>query len=141
VNATMSRTRPAPHPVFADTSVLIVDDEPDMRDLVRLVLQGAGVTVLDEAEDGFIALDHYRAQTPPRCPRVVVLDNRMPGMSGLDVAAAMLQAYPSQIVILFSAHLDAATIEQARELGIAACVAKNHLTRLPGILRELLETD
>ena len=37
----------------------------------------------------------------------MLLDNRMPGPSGLEVAAEMLSDFPTQIVVLFSAHLDA----------------------------------
>jgi CheY-like chemotaxis protein len=119
-------------------SVLIVDDEETIRELARLVLERAGATVLDEAENGVIALERYHSHSPPGRPRVVLLDNRMPGLTGLEVAAQMLGEHPTQIVVLFSAHLDAATIAQAQGLGVAACVAKNDVTRLPGILDDLL---
>lgn len=119
-------------------SVLIVDDEETIRELARLVLERAGATVLDEAENGVIALERYRSHSPPARPKVVLLDNRMPGLTGLEVAAEMLGEHPTQIVVLFSAHLDAATVSSARGLGVAACVAKNDVTKLPGILDELL---
>ena len=119
-------------------SVLLVDDEETIRDLARLVLEKAGFTVLDEAEDGPAALERYRAHNPPDAPLVALLDNRMPGLSGLEVAKEMLAVHPSQVVVLFSAHLDAATIAQAESLGIAACVSKNDVTRLPRILTEIL---
>ena len=46
----------------ADVSVMVVDDEEAIRELARLVLEKAGLTVLDEAEDGVIALERYRAR-------------------------------------------------------------------------------
>ena len=49
----------------APVSVLLVDDEEMIRELARLVLERAGATVLDEAEDGVMALERYRARTPP----------------------------------------------------------------------------
>jgi CheY-like chemotaxis protein len=119
-------------------SVLIVDDEEMIRDLARVVLERAGATVLDEAENGVIALERYRSHSPPSRPRVVLLDNRMPGLTGLEVAAEMLGEHPTQIVVLFSAHLDPATVSRAEGLGVAACVAKNDVTKLPGILDDLL---
>lgn len=119
-------------------TVLIVDDEETIRELARLVLERAGATVLDEAENGVIALERYRSHSPPGRPRVVLLDNRMPGLTGLEVAAQMLGEHPTQIVVLFSAHLDAATVSRAEGLGVAACVAKNDVTKLPGILDDLL---
>ena len=66
----------------APVSVLLVDDEEVIRDLARAVLERAGLEVLDEARDGRDALDRYRAQDPPERPLVVLLDNRMPGLSG-----------------------------------------------------------
>jgi two-component system, chemotaxis family, chemotaxis protein CheY len=119
-------------------SVLIVDDEEMMRELARLVLERAGATVLDEADNGIVALERYRSHNPPSRPKVVLLDNRMPGLTGLEVAEEMLTDHPTQIVVLFSAHLDAATVARAEGLGIAACVSKNDVTRLPGILDDIL---
>ncbi|WP_372734770.1 response regulator transcription factor [Nocardioides sp.] len=129
-----------PHEVNPRVSVLIVDDEEMIRDLVRAVLEYAGITVLGEAEDGLVALDRYRSLDPPTAPRVVLLDNRMPGRTGLSVAAEILEAYPTQIVVLFSAHLDDATVSAAEGLGVAACVSKKDVSSLPGILDGLLKS-
>lgn len=122
----------------APVSVLLVDDEEVIRELARVVLERAGLAVLDEAEDGIMALERYRAQTPPDVPLVVLLDNRMPGLSGLEVAAEMLASFPTQVVVLFSAHLDADIVARAKSIGIAACVSKNEVTKLPAILDDLL---
>lgn len=121
-----------------EVSVLLVDDEKDIRELARMVLERAGLTVLDEAENGVVALERYRAQRPPERPRIVLLDNRMPLLGGLDVAAEMLREFPTQIVVLFSAHLDPLVIADAKRLGIAACVSKQQITQLPDILDGLL---
>ena len=119
-------------------TVLIVDDEEIIRELARHVLERAGLTVVDEAENGVVALERYRRHDPPKKPLVVLLDNRMPGPSGLDVAAEMLEAFPSQIVVLFSAHLDQDIRARALGLGVSACVSKNDVTKLPRILDELV---
>ena len=58
-------------------SVLIVDDEPMARTLLRLMLVRAGFHV-SEAEDGYDALDKVRKNQPD----VVLLDVMMPGMDG-----------------------------------------------------------
>ncbi len=122
----------------SSVSVLIVDDEEMIRELARVVLEAAGISVLDEAQDGVAALERYRSFDPPLKPRVVLLDNRMPGMTGLEVAAEILEAFPTQIVVLFSAHLDQATLSKAESLGVAACVSKQDVTRLPTILAGIL---
>jgi len=61
--------------------VLIVDDEPGQREMLRLLLEDAGHTV-DEADAGDVALGLLRA-TPERL--VVLLDQRMPGLGGDEV--------------------------------------------------------
>jgi two-component system, chemotaxis family, chemotaxis protein CheY len=125
----------------APVSVLLVDDEEVIRELARAVLERAGLHVLDEAPDGVIALERWHAQSPPDRPLVVLLDNRMPGLSGLEVAERMLGEYPTQLVVLFSAHLDRDIVDRAKGLGVRACVPKQDVIRLPGILDELVRAS
>jgi len=119
-------------------SVFVVDDEPEMRMLARVFLERGGFEVVDEAEDGPQALERFQELNPPPIPSVVLLDNRMPGLTGLEVAEQMLAKHPSQVIVLFSAHLDATVKEKAREIGIAACVSKMEAAKLPAIIQTLL---
>jgi len=119
-------------------SIFVVDDEPSMRMLARVFLQKGGFNVVDEAEDGPQALERFNELNPPPIPSVVLLDNRMPGLTGLEVAEQMLAQHPSQVIVLFSAHIDEATEARARELGIASCVSKSEVSRLSEIIRTLL---
>ena len=64
----------------------------------------------------------------------------MPGLTGLEVAEQMLSDYPSQVIVLFSAHLDETVVETARASGIAACVSTDAV-RLPSIIRGLLPSE
>ena len=120
-------------------SVLVVDDEPDIRMLVKVFLERDGFEVIGEAEDGPQALERFQDLTPPQTPTVVLLDNRMPGLTGLEVAEQMLAQHPTQVIVLFSAHLDSTVQEQAKALGIAACASKMETHRIPGIIRGLLQ--
>ncbi len=122
-------------------SVLVVDDEPDVRELARAILEMGGFHVIDEAEDGNDALARFVDLAPPPMPSVVLLDNRMPGRSGLEVAQAMLQHNPDQVIVLFSAHLDGEVEEEAKAIGVAACVSKMDAPRLPEILRRYVPED
>jgi DNA-binding response OmpR family regulator len=79
-------------------SILIVDDERSMCELLRQELEGAGYDVRI-AHDGTQALAAIRAQRP----HLVILDVMMPGLSGFDVAAVLrsdLQTQDIPIVIL-----------------------------------------
>ena len=108
---------------------LIVDDEEDVRSLVRMVVEAAneGLMVSGEAANGDEALEQWRTERPA----AVVLDQRMPGMSGLEVAQHILAEDPTQPIILFSAFLDQTTREEARRLGIRVCLDKTQVARLP----------
>src|SRR4051812_30900540 len=69
--------------------VLIVDDEDDMRALIRSHIEIAnhGLSVAGVASDGDEALRRWRQDRPD----VVLLDQRMPGLSGLETAEVILR--------------------------------------------------
>ena len=119
-------------------TVLVVDDAPDMRFLARAVLERSGVEVVAEAKDGPEALERVRELDPPPVPAVILLDNQMPGPSGLEVAKQILAWAPQQLIVLFSAYLSDEVIAEAEALGVAACVSKTDVNRLPAILLDLV---
>jgi two-component system, chemotaxis family, chemotaxis protein CheY len=119
-------------------SVFVVDDEPEMRMLAGVFLKRGGFNVVDEAEDGPQGLARFLDLNPPPVPSVVLLDNHMPGLTGLEIAVQMLSQHPTQMIVLFSAHLDDSIKAEARSIGIAACVSKMEVSRLPEIIRTLL---
>lgn len=86
--------------------ILIVDDEPTLRRMVRLTLEDAHEVF--EAEDGAAALAALPAQGPFD---VVLLDQKMPGLQGTDVLAEIRRLAPSTRVVMLTAHasLDLAT--------------------------------
>jgi len=112
---------------------LIVDDEDDIRTLLRLIIQAAneGLFVAGEAVNGIEALETIDAIDP----RVVVLDEMMPGMTGIDAAREILARRPSQIIILFTAYLDDELREKAAAAGIKLCLSKDEFTLIPKALR------
>jgi CheY-like chemotaxis protein len=116
---------------------LIVDDEDDIRALIRVVLSdGTGVfEVVGEAANGLDAVERWREQKPD----VVLLDQRMPGLTGLEVAEEILREEPQQTILLFSAFLTDTMRERAAELGIAACVAKEDVFSVPDVIRSIID--
>ena len=117
---------------MSDMRVLIVDDEEDMRALVRATIEVAneGLSVAGEAADGEAGFDKWREERP----EIVVLDQRMPGVNGLETAKRILAEQPGQTIVLFSSYLDPNVIRRATELGIRVCLSKDNIRRLPGVI-------
>lgn len=117
---------------MAQARTLIVDDEEDMRILLRATIEAAnqGLTVAGEAANGEEGLEQWRAHRP----EIVVLDQRMPGLTGLEVAERILAEDPAQSIVLFSAYLDDETRRAAGDLGVRACLSKSEFSRIPEIL-------
>jgi CheY-like chemotaxis protein len=109
-----------------------------MRLLARALLERAGLKVVGEAVDGLDALQRLHDLDPPPVPTVILLDNQMPGLSGLEVAAHVLARKPHPIIVLFSGFLNDDIRAQAADLGIAACVLKTDVHTLAPIIKDLI---
>src|SRR4051812_42531568 len=101
--------------------VLIVDDDPDYRLLVRLALEPGGrFDVVAEAGDGPAALSEARREQPD----VVLLDCRLPGADAFDILPDLRAALPDARVVLVSGH-DAADLRAAsRSAGAVGYLTK-----------------
>ena len=102
-------------------SVLVVDDEPTARTMLRLILVRAGFEVL-EAEDGYRALEEVERQLPD----LMLLDVMMPGIDGFEVCKK-LRAQKSTAglpIIMLSAKTDALSVQRGLQVG-----ANKYLTK------------
>ncbi len=102
--------------------VAITDDHRVVREGLRYMLSDApGVDVVGEAESGEELLAIVDAEPVD----VVLLDVRMPGMSGLDVLEALTETAPQVRVLMLSMHDQPAYVRRAIELGAAGYVLKS----------------
>ena len=81
--------------------VLLVDDHPPMRRVLRGVLEDAGVQVVGEAVDGLDGV----AQAEAVRPDVVLMDWRMPRLNGVQATARIRSQLPEIQVVMFSLSL------------------------------------
>jgi CheY-like chemotaxis protein len=103
------RPRPdRPAPTRRATSVLVVEDDPDQRLMLGEVLSELGCQV-ELAPDAAVALALLEAEPFD----VVISDERMPGLSGSELAAEVAERHPATRVVLLTAYPDAPTVERA----------------------------
>ena len=114
--------RQAPQPSRGGTSgvppILVVDDDPQLRHVIRLVLEEEGLTV-ETAADGRQALD----QATRRRPRLVILDMGLPLLDGAGLAAELRAIYDDGLPLLVITA-DGHVAEKARRVGARAYLAK-----------------
>lgn len=81
-------------------SVLIADDEPDVRMLLEFQLELEGdLEVAGAVSDGVEVLEHCRRDPPD----VVVMDLLMPRMTGLDAIAKLREEHPRIAIVAYTA--------------------------------------
>lgn len=114
--------------------VLIIDDQPIFRDIIRAMLDKAGgFEVVAEREDGTQAAATYREILPD----AVIMDVQMPVMNGFEATGAILGVDPQAVIVLTSMKQDAEYERLADEAGAAAFYPKRHLNI--EVLRNLIE--
>jgi DNA-binding response OmpR family regulator len=105
--------------VQGTNSVLIVDDESDVRELLSKFLRRRGYEV-DTASDGASAIEAIRGKRPD----IVLLDIRLPKMDGLSVLEKLRDESDGVAVITMSGSADEETARRSLELGAADFITK-----------------
>jgi RNA polymerase sigma factor (sigma-70 family) len=84
---------------MSPTTVFIVDDDPSHRDSLKLLLESAGLEVMS-----FSSAHDFLEGADPETPGCLLLDIRMPGMSGLDLQNELANAKISLPIIFITGH-------------------------------------
>lgn len=102
-------------------SILIVDDEPTIRRLVRAALDGRGYRLL-EAADGPSALETARCERPD----LILLDLALPQLSGTEVCRQLKEAPATADipVLLLTGMVQQAKRDAAQATGAQGCIEK-----------------
>jgi DNA-binding NarL/FixJ family response regulator len=102
------------------TRVLLCDDSPQIRELVRVVLELEGNEVVSEAENGREAVDEAERLQPD----VVLLDLSMPVMDGLEALPEIKRVAPDARIVVLSGFDNQRLVSQALALGADEYVPK-----------------
>ena len=96
----------------ATRRVFIVDDEPEIREALSLLLSTAGV-----ATEEYASAEGFWENAPHGEPYCVLLDNRLPGLSGLELLPRLVERSKGAAVVMMTGHGDIPTAVQAMKLG------------------------
>lgn len=105
--------------------VVLIDDTPDIRLLLRIVLERSGhFRVVSEAGDGLGGIEAVARHTPD----LVLLDLAMPLMNGLDALPRMRRKSPNSCFVIMSGIPGEVIEHRARQAGAHAYMQKGGTT-------------
>lgn len=100
--------------------VVLADDDTTVREMLVGLLEDLGYAVIAAAADARSAIEHCLSEPPD----VVLLDHRMPLLSGSDAAAELHQRVPGLPVIILSAYDDPGLQSAASQAGVFRYLVK-----------------
>jgi two-component system CheB/CheR fusion protein len=127
-----SLSRPTRH-------ILVIEDDPDLRDLLRQMLVDEGYRV-EDASSGHVAVDKLAAGSFR--PDLVVADYNLPGgMTGLQAAARLRESLHDLPVIILTGDISTATLQEVRRAGAVQLTKPVRPQELIGTIEDLLLRD
>jgi FixJ family two-component response regulator len=118
LNPLVSKSRVGAMP-DANSTVLVVDDDPDLRASVGRLLRSLGIDT-----QLFASIPEFLKSDPPHGPACLVLDVRLPGQSGLDLQRELAAAHRELPIIFITGHGDIPMTVQAMKGGAIEFLTK-----------------
>jgi len=115
------RPSAGPLPKLAALSVLLVDDQPLFRSGLRNLLTARGLQVVGEASDGDQAIQLAESLHP----NLILMDCRMPGISGVEATRRIKASLPDTRVVMLTVEEDKDTLIQAIHAGASGYLLKD----------------
>jgi len=103
--------------------ILVVDDEPDIRRVVRMALEKLNYYVI-EAEDGQQAITLLNEGEHPMVIDVIITDIRMPNINGIEAMDYLQREYPSAPLIVLTGFPDLDLAMQLMKQGVTDYLVK-----------------
>lgn len=99
---------------------LVADDHPAVLEAVSEYLESRGIEIVGRAATGDEALEKIET----RRPRVALVDVRMPGIGGIELARRAAKSAPETAFILYTGYGDRAILTEALDAGVGGFVLK-----------------
>jgi two-component system response regulator FixJ len=99
--------------------VIIVDDDEAVRDSLKLLLECCGLAVED-----YGSIDEFALQYRPGGASCIILDQHLPGLTGLNFLSSDAGAKLGLPVIVLTGHADSALRARAAQLGVRVLLEK-----------------
>ncbi len=103
-------------------TVLLVEDQPQSRELVVFMLHSMGVEKVAQSPGGADAIDQLRAAQQPF--DMVLCDWMMPGADGLAVLQELKKRWPQTPFVMMTSRADQASVAEAIQAGVAGYLRK-----------------
>jgi two-component system chemotaxis response regulator CheY len=100
--------------------ILIVDDMPVARRILKSCIPRAEDYEFHEAEDGVKGLEVYRNIRPD----LTFMDINMPNMDGMDCLEQVIKVNPKAVVVMCSSEINPESIQKATSLGAFSTIMK-----------------
>jgi len=121
----------------ATTIVFVVDDDPSVRKSLTRVIASAGYAV-----ETFVSASEFLERAPTTGPCCLVLDVRMPGVTGMDLQSTLAQAAHRIPVVFITGHGDVAMGVAAMKAGAVDFLTKPFASKdLLGAIQRAVERD
>jgi len=102
-----------------DATVFVVDDDASVRAAVAGLIRSAGLKV-----QAYASAQEFLARKPPDVPSCLVLDVRLPGLSGLDLQSRMAELDLEIPIVFITGHGDVPTSVRAMKAGALEFLTK-----------------
>lgn len=111
--------------------LLLVDDDPMILRALRTILESSGFEVLNTVQDARDAERQYELLKPD----LLILDIRMPEISGLEISRSILAKKPSAAILLLTTFKDAQWLSEALALGCRGYLLKQNFGSIVPAIR------
>lgn len=115
-------------------TILIADDKPQIRRMIRGLLESHPGWDVAEAEDGVQAIERAQRYKPD----VVVLDLAMPKLNGFEAARQIARVLPDVPIVLNTLYASPQVEREAKRVGVQQVISKTEEYRLVRAIEEIV---